>query len=237
MTGGEPTLIQGNFRFMRRCIELGRAKDIELFFNTNCTKLTDEFIELINQFKWTSINASLDGVGKTNDYIRFPSRWSDLVKNFERLAHHSWNNVGLGVSPVIQIYNVLEIVDLLDFVERIQREIRREILVDFLYCLNPRFLRIELLPRNVRDRAYQKLADFKSRSDAFKVGAGEKSRFIRNGVESMMTVLKGNPPADADAELAEFFTYTRMLDSHREQSFEADFPELSDLLRASGHPQ
>jgi organic radical activating enzyme len=42
MTGGEPTLIKNNFKFMKSCIEQGR-KDIVLFFNTNCTIIINIF--------------------------------------------------------------------------------------------------------------------------------------------------------------------------------------------------
>lgn len=229
MTGGEPTLIRGNYRFMRKCIEMGYSGSIELFFNLNFTRLTDEFVELISHFKWTSINASLDGVRETNDYIRYPSRWDELVANFEKLANHPSKNIGLGVSPVIQIYNVLAIVPLLDFVEELEVSSGREILVDFLYCLDPKFLRIENLPAHVKARAAEKLADFKKRSrDMHRTTP--KSRFIKDGVNSMLTLLQGRAPADSERLLADFFEYTEILDRHRDQSFSDVFPELASLL-------
>jgi MoaA/NifB/PqqE/SkfB family radical SAM enzyme len=54
MTGGEPTLIKNNFKFMKACIEQGRT-DIVLFFNTNCTNINKQFLELISQFKQVNI--------------------------------------------------------------------------------------------------------------------------------------------------------------------------------------
>ena len=84
MTGGEPTLIENNYRFMQECIAANMQDTIELFFNINCTNVTDKFINLISQFKTVKINASLDGFGPMNDYIRFPSKWDRVSKNFER---------------------------------------------------------------------------------------------------------------------------------------------------------
>jgi sulfatase maturation enzyme AslB (radical SAM superfamily) len=65
MTGGEPTLIQNNFKFMNECIRKGR-RDIVLFFNTNCTNVNKKFTSLIGQFGRVNINASVDGSGVSN---------------------------------------------------------------------------------------------------------------------------------------------------------------------------
>jgi sulfatase maturation enzyme AslB (radical SAM superfamily) len=96
MTGGEPTLIEGNYRFLDRCRETGYAKKIELFFNINFTNLKDRFIEQLNDFHWASVNASLDGYGIVNEYIRAPSRWSVIDKNFRKLAEQAGRRGGFG---------------------------------------------------------------------------------------------------------------------------------------------
>jgi glutamate-1-semialdehyde 2,1-aminomutase len=85
MTGGEPTLIKNNFKFMKKCIDEGRT-DIVLFFNTNCTNINKQFLELISQFKQVNINASMDGIGIVNEYIRAPSDWKQISENIEKLA-------------------------------------------------------------------------------------------------------------------------------------------------------
>ncbi|MEQ1723359.1 MAG: twitch domain-containing radical SAM protein, partial [Pseudobdellovibrio sp.] len=57
-TGGEPTLIEKNYEIMDFFIKNNLAKDVELMFNTNATKLTPRFINLISQFKHVMLNLS-----------------------------------------------------------------------------------------------------------------------------------------------------------------------------------
>ena len=102
-TGGEPTMIKGNFRFLQECLDQGRP-DIIPFFNTNLTNRNKKYIELISQFDQVDINGSLDGFGTMNDYIRQPAKWSAVSKNFELYA--SFKNIHLGISPVFQVYNI-----------------------------------------------------------------------------------------------------------------------------------
>jgi hypothetical protein len=56
------------------------------------------------------------------------------------MAERDGPRLGLGVSPVIQIYNILNIVDLLEYVEEVSEGSGREIFVDFLFCFHPDFM-------------------------------------------------------------------------------------------------
>lgn len=228
MTGGEPTLINKNYEFLEKCIDWGYADKIELFFNLNFTNMTDKFIDLINQFKWTNINASFDGIGSVNDYIRSPSNWNKLSENFAKLAKYGGNNIGLGISPVIQVYNILDIIPLLEWVEKITYETEKDILVDFLYCKSPKFLDPIILPQEIKLIALNQLKEYKSRP--FYNRNSAKANFLKNSVDSCISMLEQNLDILNKHEIEEFKKYTKLLDNERKVSFLDTFPVLSKFI-------
>ncbi len=234
MTGGEPTLIEGNYRFLDRCRELNYADKIELFFNINFTNLKEKFIEQLNEFQWSSVNASLDGHGEVNEYIRAPSRWDVIDKNFRKMAHEGGARLGLGISPVIQIYNILNVVDLLEYAEEVMEETGREIIVDFLFCLHPDFLDIVHLPDNIKHEAIARLEDFKMSSQVYR-SQQEKSFFMKNGIDSTIKRLQMSLGQENPQMIRDFLSYTKTLDEERRQDMRASLPELTFLLKEAGY--
>jgi hypothetical protein len=67
------------------CIRSGRASEIELSYNTNLTVLPERVSSLWPHFRSVSLLCSVDGFGAVNDYIRRPSRWSDIDRNLRLL--------------------------------------------------------------------------------------------------------------------------------------------------------
>ena len=72
--GGEPFLIDQYYDFLERMIEKGHAKDTTLESNSNLTVLPERALKLWQHFKCIRIGASIDGIGKVNDYVRHPSK-------------------------------------------------------------------------------------------------------------------------------------------------------------------
>lgn len=222
MTGGEPTLIQNNFKFMEECIRKGR-RDIVLFFNTNCTNVNKKFTNLIGQFGRVSINASVDGIGAVNDYIRSPSHWSQISANIETLAQMP--NVNLGLTPTVQVYNVFNLVDTLKWVDSLNAKYKKNIFVDFLINLHPAHLAVTILPDDIRHRVANDLIEYKnsylhSRSPELTV----------NSVNGIIGLLQKPRAADWQEQLARFKTYTHSLDVERGQSLRSISAELADLI-------
>lgn len=234
MTGGEPTLIEGNFKFLKKCRELGFAQNIDLFFNTNLTNLKAHFLEELSYFRAVSINSSIDSFGEKNSYIRDSSRWSMVDKNFTRLASETKMNLTLGVSPVIQIYNILNITELLDYVETQAIKYNREILIDFLFCFSPPFLDIIHLPKAIKLIAIKRLEEFKARSHFY----GKDTRlsfYVTNGINSTIQRLNDHLDLENSKMLGDFLTYTKTLDTNRKQNFASTFPELNKMFIECGY--
>jgi organic radical activating enzyme len=90
LTGGETLAIKYNYDLMKRIVDRGLAKDMDLRITTNGT-LTPKFddkdiFDYIPEFKECLINISIEGWGERNQYLRYPSKWDVIYKNAERYA-------------------------------------------------------------------------------------------------------------------------------------------------------
>ena len=89
LTGGEPTLVQGNYEFLQQLVDRGYAKNISLVFNTNATNFQARFLNIVSNFHAVTLNLSIDGVGGVQEYVRFPSKWTQIQKNMNMLVEKS----------------------------------------------------------------------------------------------------------------------------------------------------
>lgn len=86
LLGGEPFYDKVTFQFIDELINRGLAKNLKLYFTTNATNINPEKIEKIqNNFKYFEIDCSIDGVGETNEYLRYPSKWDQVLKGTKTL--------------------------------------------------------------------------------------------------------------------------------------------------------
>jgi MoaA/NifB/PqqE/SkfB family radical SAM enzyme len=207
MTGGEPTLIKNNFKFMQRCIDEDRT-DIVLFFNTNCTNINKKFLELIAQFKQVNINASMDGIGIINEYIRAPSDWKQISENIEKLAQMP--NVNLGITPTIQVYNVFDIVNILDWVDVLNTRYDKKIFIDFLVNHHPHHLAVRILNDELRKTALDMIMSYTNEV--------RHTPQTRNSLKGIIGLLQQPRVDDWEEQLRRFKVYTLALDVEREQS-------------------
>jgi sulfatase maturation enzyme AslB (radical SAM superfamily) len=222
MTGGEPTLIQNNFKFMQACLDQGR-QDILLFFNTNCTNVNAKFTNLISQFKRVNINASIDGTGIVNEYIRAPSKWNQISTNVEKLA--SMPNVVLGITPTVQVYNIFNLVDTLKWVDSLNQKYHTNIFVDFLINVHPKHLAVGILPDAIRHKVAEDLIIYKER---------HFNRYTHdltvNSVNGIIGLLQKSRHDDWQEQWNRFKIYTESLDRERNQNLADASKILSDLL-------
>lgn len=225
MTGGEPTLIENNYYFMEKCIEEGR-KDIVMFFNTNCSNVTEKFTNVLSKFDRVDINASLDGYGDMNNYIRYPSHWEKISTNFEKLA--SMKNIHLGASPVVQLYNIFDIDKIIDYVADVNDRFGRDIFIDFLIDTHPKYLDIKILPQEIKDAARLKLETY-IENNKNKV---ESNSMTKNSTYAIVNLLKEDRIPGSDLYLENFLSYTKILDKNRKQTFEDVCVELNEHLNA-----
>jgi hypothetical protein len=119
--GGEPFMEQKRFISLLKNLNLS---NISIQICTNGTILpNDELKSLIKSCKNVYLCVSLDGLGTTNDWYRWPSKFSDIVNNMK--IYESWwgsahinRSMGKNVYPIVHhVVNAINIFELDKFVD------------------------------------------------------------------------------------------------------------------------
>ena len=124
LIGGEPTVAKDMFTLLDLAVESGHADHIELSFYTNITNMQDRWLEQLGKFEKVIVNCSLEGMEDMNDYLRPPSKWASVWKNFDKLVKFSNTKAGkrikVRVTTVNQMTNALHIADFWRFMHDYQ---------------------------------------------------------------------------------------------------------------------
>ena len=225
-TGGEPTLIKENWELINYLTQNGYSKNIHLIFNINCTQAPDKLIDTFDAFSTVTINFSLDGYKKVQEYIRHPSKWEKIEKNVLKLLRNRKENTKFYISPVIQFYNILDFTQLLKWIDELKIHYGK-IENSLIICTTPDFLDIACLPKNIKKTALLTIEKYQ------KTYKG-KDYFLLECLDSIKNVLQKKEPKNIQYYLKTFYKYTTLLDKKREDSFEKTFPTLNHLLEEDG---
>jgi len=116
VTGGEPTINPEFFQILQHCIDTNTAKDIVLDVTTNATKIHPRFFDMARKFKHLLLTISMDGVGKTYEYVRYPANYNTVYKNIVRYSEYVKSLGGeskLVFNFVLQVWNLHNTIDVI----------------------------------------------------------------------------------------------------------------------------
>lgn len=198
INGGEPTLIKEHFRFLERLVDLGKT-DIKLWYNINMTNMNDKVIDLWRKFDHVKVSCSIDDLGDRNHYIRYPTKWSDVEKNFLRLKNEGFE---IDVTQTVSWMNYSTLGDFYNFFHR-----EHGVWVHHNYVYDPDILSPAVLPKAMRDAIHNK---FSNVFDEWKMQEFKK--------------MFGGPDRKEKWEKAK--EYTRNLDEIRKQNILDFLPEF-----------
>ena len=221
-TGGEPTLIKKNWELISYLQEKGYSKRITLDFNINCTYIPECLLETFDHFAFIGLNLSIDGHGEVQEYIRYPSKWNILEKNIVKILKRRTETVNIYFSPVVQVYNILYLTQLLRWIDSLQKDYG-PIYNSLIICTTPSFLDIAILPQSVRDESLKRIENYQ---DAY-LG---HDKFLMESLESIKNILKTIRKQDSILQLNNFFEYTSILDEKRRDDFKKRLPQLHELM-------
>ncbi len=230
--GGEPFLIPPMFDFLERLIELGRAQNIMVSYNTNLTLLPRRVFELWPRFRGVRVTVSLDGFAEVNSFIRHPSRWSTItghLKTLDSEAEHLNCNGGLGINTAVQIYNVFRIDELLEYLATSFTRFEAPNLSILSY---PEHLSIRVLPPEMKRHAAERLRNFTKRFAnrwPERWQGGELERLLA-AIEGIIEHMMGE---NHSGLLPEFFRWSEHQDRFRGQNTVEVIPELAPLFEAA----
>jgi len=218
LAGGEPTIIKENWEFLERVIELGYSKNIKLGISTNLTNMNKRHIEIYNSFKTCFVYCSIDGVNEVNDYVRYPSKWSQVEKNLQQLISNSNDTVEIKVVPVISILTIWKLPELWNYIEELKNKVNPKVSITSHTLLrDPAWLSLQNLPREGKLKALEIINKMLNEK---KVDVEIKK--IQKYLESSLDI--GNTE-----EFYQGQQYIEEFEKMRENSWEYAIPELKDL--------
>lgn len=88
-TGGEPTQIDQVRDIIDLSIRTGHSHTCDLLITTNATHCDAWWLQLSQHFRSMHWTISMDGVGKTYEYIRSGAEWSQFAHTVEDIIHHA----------------------------------------------------------------------------------------------------------------------------------------------------
>jgi len=207
LTGGEPTLATSQYALFDKLIELKVAKNISLKYNTNCTNLPKKMIDYWEHFKKVRINASIDAYGDLNRYIRYPTGWNLVETNLMKFKELSDKNVDLQIHITVQMYNILYLPKLLDFLK--SHEINN---IFFNILDHPSYLNIKVLPNKLKEIAKDRLQSYVHLPR------------VQGIIDFMLS-------EDLSTHLEDFKKYTITLDKSRDESILELISEMKDIFK------
>jgi len=211
INGGEPTLIKQHWRFLEKLVESGLSKQIKVWYSLNMTNIPDFAFDIWRAFKHVEIRASIDDIHERNTYIRYPTKWSDVLTSVDKCLINN-DVVDFKILQTISAYNFMYINE---FHKYWQTMTDVPISIAHNFVMYPDFMSPHALPNGVRNEIINMLVDGDS------IPWHQKQE-----IASMFS--DDNP--DSDRLYNVFTNYTAELDKIRKQSFAETFPELAKAL-------
>ena len=225
--GGEPLLIPEHSAILDFMIESGNAKNCVLRYNTNGTIIEDSMISKWEKFKSVKVNFSVDNISERNEYIRYPSIWSDIISNLERLDQTP-DNITVNLACAVQLLNITTLPLLAEWKHDMKfKKINKPpfgagtIGLHLVYL--PSHMNVKVLPKIIKDRAADNIEKF--------IATQTDKEFIENpyGKQRWQGLVNYMYSEDWTDKLPATLEYLTSCDKTRNTNFRNIFPELGEL--------
>jgi sulfatase maturation enzyme AslB (radical SAM superfamily) len=164
LIGGEPTVAQDMFKLLDIATASGHAEHIELSFYTNITNMQDKWLDQLSKFEKVIVNCSLEGMEDMNDYLRPPSKWASVWKNFDKLVKFSDTKEGkrikVRVTTVNQITNALHTATFWKFMHDYQMTSNRGIGMSTNQLVEPAYYSMAHAPEWLKEEQREQILEF-----------------------------------------------------------------------------
>lgn len=209
LTGGEPFLIKEYYEYLDYLIENGYNKNIEIDTFTNCSVYNPIMIEKFHKFRSVRFVVSIDGVGKTAEYIRHGTKWETVRENALRFAKLPFN---FYFNTAISQYTLLDMSNLAKFLMELY-EANNNIKTKCYAVILPKLLNFINMPLHHRGRASDEI------DKAVEILTPSNFDIIKKEILGMKKVLQETIPKDDKG----YIEFTEKLDKRRNENFEDVF--------------
>ena len=217
--GGEPTIMPEVDRIMDYLIEHDKT-NVQLFFTSNLTNANNKFLDKISKFESVMFNLSMDGVGKTLEYIRYPVNWYALQKNLIKISDLPNVEQRIDMSFTLQAYNLCNLKDTMRWaIEHNGRQDNSKVYVSPENLTHPSHFSYRSLPKDFRDNVVNDIIN----SEEY---AHPDTHLTRKAKSRLEFILND----DVEDDMNKFADVTYRLDRSRKHHIKDCIPELWDVL-------
>jgi len=230
LIGGEPTVAQDMFKLLDIATATGHAEHIELSFYTNITNMQDRWLDQLAKFEKVIVNCSLVGMEDMNDYLRPPSKWASVWKNFDKLVKFSDTKEGkrikVRVTTVNQITNALHTAKFWKFMHDYQMTSNRGIGMSTNQLVEPAYYSMAHAPEWLKEEQREQILEFLKSID--------NSPHFEQYEEPLMELVNFSldPEHKYDADIMrQYVQVTENYDKHRKHLVTKVSPEFERIKR------
>ena len=224
ISGGEPFLIKEHEMFLDQFIKRGFQKNIQINLNTNLTYLNQSMLKKLSLFKKVLFMPSIDAYGKRNDWLRSPSRFSRIERNFKEILNLP-ENVEIIIHCTVSVFNVLYLHKLLEWLNDILKEssTQRQVHCVIETIFAPVEQHVSVLPRSLKKQAIKNLE---------KIRQNYKKLFFKDTIIGLINILKTSMEDTQETiQLRkQLKKEIQVIDKWRGENFFSVFPEFVNQL-------
>jgi molybdenum cofactor biosynthesis enzyme MoaA len=156
ITGGEPFLLRRHYKFIEKIVATEHASQIHLAYDSNMTKFqlgSSNVLDYLDKFKGITLAVSVDDLGARNDYIRFGSKFDEVINNIE--TARAMPGINVVVSCATGMLNAGDVHDIAEFFHA------RGLEAKFNMCVitGPSFLQARHLPEPLKAKYLAQIED------------------------------------------------------------------------------
>jgi hypothetical protein len=157
--GGEPLMYEQHWRYMRQIVEQGDGGQVYARYNTNLSRIdyrgTNLFRDILAHLRDWQICASLDGTGRTGEYIRTGLDFDGWLSNFRSGMAHAKHRRQMRIDFTLTLPGLFEVVN----IHRLAQELDVEVLAKVVFSFSSDILLSPLaLPRSTLNRIVDDVA-------------------------------------------------------------------------------
>ena len=156
--GGEPLMFEQHWRYMKQIVDQGDGNRVYARYNTNLSRIEYRgihlFGDILNRIRDWQICASLDGTGRTGEYIRTGLNYSLWRDNFAMGRNISAHRRQMRIDFTLTLPGLFEVKN----IQRLANEFDVDILAKVVFGFTPDIILSPLaLPRVLLDKQVNEL--------------------------------------------------------------------------------
>lgn len=223
--GGEPLMDPQHYRILDMLSKYGHQIEIKYATNLSMLGKSNRTIwEYWPKFKSVAVNVSIDGMGKSYEYIRGNASWAELINNVKQIQEIP-NITRIVGAVAVQVSNIMILDKMIEYFLNDLGIVFYTNMVKY-----PRLLSAQTIPPELKNQAITRLLNVQDRLVDFKMIQQYPMllNITRGQIQGVINFLQANDLHHLWADTVEF---NKVLDASRDQGpFEEITPEFKPYV-------